>query len=229
MRIAQTKLALIFTLLSAAATAQPDQPNRLPNERLGEEPTVQERIVEERIIADKAATEVATQEDLEVAEEEQAAEDVTANDGSPPPGSAHATTPASPELVTLVTREPEQFIGHTLVLDDGVNAVHVGEVLALRKRVLDQEPYLVVDATSYFNAPTQYAVAVKDLDRIEDGLLVMPEADGMHLRGLEYYEEDYAELETAEDILAEQAEGTAISEAVEEDAENPGVIPLKRF
>jgi hypothetical protein len=230
MRIVQTKLALVLALLSAAASAQPDQPNRLPSEKLGEAPTVQERIIEERVIAEKAAAEAAVQDEFDEAAAEQAAEDVTANDGSPPPRSGHATIPAPPELVALAAREPEQFIGRTLVLDDGVNAVEVGPVLALRKRILDQEAYLVVDATSYFKSPTQYAIAVKDLDRIEDGLLVMPEADGMHLRGLEYYAQDYAELETTspETILAEQAEGEAVIEAAE-DAADPGAIPLKRF
>jgi hypothetical protein len=58
----------------------------------------------------------------------------------------------------------------------------------------------------------------------------MPEADGMHLRGLEYYAADFTELETTnpEEVLAEQAEGEAVIEAAE-DAEDPGVIPLKRF
>ena len=188
-------------LLASVALAQPDQPNRLPSERLGEPPTVQDRIVEE----------------------------AGANADTPRPVSGHTTMEAPPELVALVRREPDQFIGRDLVLDDGVNAVTVGPVLALRKRVLDQEPYLIVDATSYFNAPTQYAIAVKDLDRIEAGKFVMPEATGMHLRGFEYYPGDFTELESTEEVLAEQAEADAISEATEGNAEDPGVIPLKRF
>lgn len=175
MRIAQSKLALVFALLSATATAQPDK-------------------------------------------------------ASSPPVSGHTTMEAPVELVALVLREPDQFIGRELVLDDGVNAVTVGPVLALRKRVLDQEPYLIVDATSYFKTPTQYAIAVKDLDRVESGMLIMPEAAGMHLRGLEYYAADFVELESSnpEEVLAEQAAGEAVSEA-SEDAEDPGVITLKRF
>ncbi len=181
-------------LLASAALAQPDQANRLPNERLGEQST----------------------------------DEVAANKSSQPPVSGHTTMEAPPELVALVQREPDQFIGMQLVLDDGVKAITVGPVLALRKRVLDQEPYLIVDATSYFNTPTQYAVALKDLDRIEAGTLVTPEAAGMHLRGFEYYADEFIDLESVEEILAEQAEGEAVSEA-SEDAEDPGVIPLKRF
>lgn len=155
---------------------------------------------------------------------------VEANNGSPPPVSGHTTMEAPVELVALVLREPDQFLGRELVLDDGVKAVTVGPVLALRKRVLDQEPYLIVDATSYFKAPTQYAIAVKDIDRFEGGMLIMPEAAGMHLRGLEYYAGDFVELKSANpaEVLAEQAEGEAVIEAAE-DADDPGVKLLKRF
>jgi hypothetical protein len=51
-----------------------------------------------------------------------------------------------------------------------------------------------VDATAYFNTPTKYAVAVKDIARLTADRVMMPESAGMHLRGLEYYPEDFTDL-----------------------------------
>lgn len=218
--VSRTLCLASLIVLPSFAAAQPNQQNRIPYERLAEEPTVQERILEERAIAEEAARESAADAAL------------TANidDSDAPPASAHANSPASSELVALAAREPERFLGKTLVLQDGPESVEVGPILALRKRVLDQEPYLIVDATNYFNLPTQYAVAVRDVDRIAGDRVLTPEAAGMHLRGLEYYAEDYAELESTapEDVLAAQEEGEAAAEAAE-DATETGVIPLKRF
>ncbi len=82
----------------------------------------------------------------------------TADAPEPPP--SHANHEAPVELITLAGREPEQFIGKTLVLRDALNTVTVGPVLELRQGKADQEAYLIVDATSYFNSPTRFAVAV---------------------------------------------------------------------
>ena len=94
----------------------------------------------------------------------------------------------------MAVHQPENFIGKTLVLDDGANAVTVGPVIDLRRRVQDQNLYLIVDATAYFNTAVEYAVAVSDVDRIEADTLVIPEAPGMHLRGLDYYPDDYIDV-----------------------------------
>lgn len=71
----------------------------------------------------------------------------------------------------------------------------VGPVKDLRRRLQDEQLYLVVDAAAYFNTPVDYAVAVRDLDRIEGDQLIIPETSGMHLNGLDYYPEDYADVE----------------------------------
>src|SRR5689334_9427084 len=68
------------------------------------------------------------------------------------PADTHATQQAPQELLTMAVHEPEKFIGKTLVLDDGVNAVTVGPVLELRRRTQDQNIYLIVDAKAYFNS-----------------------------------------------------------------------------
>jgi hypothetical protein len=111
------------------------------------------------------------------------------------PPDTHATRQAPQDLLVMAVHQPENLIGKTLVLDDGTTAVTVGPVLNIRRRLQDQQLYLIVDAATYFNTPVQYAVAVKDLDRIEGDKLVIPEAPGMHLQGLDYYPEDYTEVE----------------------------------
>ena len=110
------------------------------------------------------------------------------------PADSHATQQAPQELLTMAVQEPEKFIGKTLVLDDGVNVVTVGPVLELRRRIQDQNVYLIVDAKAYFNSAVQYAVAVSDVERMEADRLVIPEAPGMHLKGLDYYPDDYTDV-----------------------------------
>jgi hypothetical protein len=111
-----------------------------------------------------------------------------------PPLSSHATVEASPELGGLAAREPEQFIGKKLILTDGSETKPVGPVLAVRTQLKDQRVYLIVNATEYFNSPTQFAVAVANVDRIEGENLITPAAPGMHLLGQQYYAGDYADL-----------------------------------
>jgi hypothetical protein len=118
----------------------------------------------------------------------------TAVDDPNAPVSSHATVEAPPELIGLISREPERVIGKTLVLSEGTQTKPVGPVLAVRKQVKDQRAYMIVDATQFFNSPTQYAVAVGALDRIEGDRLITPAAPGMHLLGQQYYAEDYEDL-----------------------------------
>ncbi|HHX82887.1 MAG TPA: hypothetical protein GX696_07905 [Pseudomonadaceae bacterium] len=103
----------------------------------------------------------------------------------------HANRPASDELLQEAALHPVNIIGKTLVLNDGESEVRVGPVKDLRKRRQNAELYLVVDASSYFNTTIDYAVALKDVGRMEGNKLVISEAPGMHLRGLEYYADDY--------------------------------------
>lgn len=120
---------------------------------------------------------------------------------TPPPSETHASRQAPTELITQAAREPGTFIGKTLILHDGVSSKTVGPVKDLRRRLQDEELYLIVDATAYFNTPVEYAVAVRDLDRIEGDQLIIPETAGMHLNGLDYYPEDYADI----DVTAPEA------------------------
>lgn len=112
-----------------------------------------------------------------------------------PSPDTHASRQAPVELLTLAGREPGAFIGKTLILHDGINRKTVGPVKDLRKRLQDEQLYLIVDAAAYFNTPVDYAVAVRDLDRIEGEELIIPETSGMHLNGLDYYPADYADVE----------------------------------
>jgi hypothetical protein len=111
-----------------------------------------------------------------------------------PPPETHATQQAPQELLNMAVHQPEKFIGKILILHDGVHAVTVGRVIGLRRRVQDQDIYLIVDARPYFNAAVEYAVALNDVDRMDEDRLVIPEAPGMHLKGLDYYPDDYVDI-----------------------------------
>jgi hypothetical protein len=213
-----SRLLILAAVPGTVALAQQD--GRLAPEGINDPPTLEERLVEERVIADRAAAEV-------LDAEEQGAEVPL---DAPGESESHATSAAPAELVALASREPQRFIGKTLVLDNGVDAVKVGPVLELRKRIVDQEAYVIVDAAAYFNTPTRYAVAVRDLERIEGELLVTPEVEGMHLRGLDYYPEDFTDLvdTSPEDVLADNVD---LSEEGAEAAtgDEPGEITIRRF
>jgi hypothetical protein len=119
-------------------------------------------------------------------------------DTTPPiliPPDTHASRQAPLELMLEAARQPENIIGKTLVISDGMNDVMVGPILDLRRRLQDEELYLIVDATTYFNTATDYAVALRDVARMEGSRLVIPEAPGMHLLGLDYYANDYTDIE----------------------------------
>jgi hypothetical protein len=136
-------------------------------------------------------------------EQEQSSEQQQANEPLPttPPPDTHANRQAPIELMIKAAGQPEAFIGKTLILHDGMNSKTVGPVINVRKRLQDEELYLIVDATAYFNTATEYAVAVRDLDRIEGDKLVIPEGPGMHLHGLDYYPADYADIEVETTVL----------------------------
>jgi hypothetical protein len=201
------------------------EPDVVGGQGIAQPPTLEERIVEEREIADQAAAEV-------VLEEDHTGIEAPLDEPSDP--RTHASVQASPELLALASREPERLVGKTLVLDDGVTAVEVGPVLDVRKRIVDQEVHVIVDATSYFNAPTEYAVSIRDIDRIDGERLVAPEVEGMHLRGLDYYAEDYVDVsEPSADVLARNADA-GVEDEEEADGGTaadlePGEIPIGRF
>lgn len=112
------------------------------------------------------------------------------------PDSTHANREAPQELMNMAVHQPENFIGKTLILDGGANDdVIVGPIKDIRRRVQNQQLYLIVDATDYFNTQVDYAVAVRDLDRIEEDTVVIPETPGMHLNGMDYYPDDYTEVQ----------------------------------
>lgn len=102
----------------------------------------------------------------------------------------HANRQASDELLKTARLQPDTFIGKTLRFSNGTT---IGPVLDMRRRNQDNQLYLIVDATRYFNESTEYAVAVKDLNRLDEEYVIMPMVRGMHLRGLVYYPEDYTD------------------------------------
>ncbi|MES2605578.1 MAG: hypothetical protein V4603_11620 [Pseudomonadota bacterium] len=173
---------------------------------LGAEPT---RVVQAAEAAEQTQAEQEVQREIEIEREVEEA-DQQALTGQPAsqtpltaeepsnettldsrPRATHATQEAPDDLMEMAAHQPELFVGKTLVLVDGAKITPVGRVLAMRKRLEDQHLYLIVDATQYFNSPTEYAVAVKDVARLEGDRVIIPEAPGMHLKGMEYYAKDY--------------------------------------
>lgn len=112
------------------------------------------------------------------------------------PTDSHANRPAPRDLLQEAGLRPSSFIGKMLVLHDEDGEMEVGPVLDLRRHKQNQRLYLIVDATRYFKTETEYAVAVNDLTRLEETRVIASEAPGMHLRGIEYYADDYADIET---------------------------------
>lgn len=105
----------------------------------------------------------------------------------------HADGPSNPELMRRATQEPESFIGKQTMLNDGRM---IGPIMAIRRSMQDQQLYLIIDATTFFNSPTEYAVPAEDMHSLQDDTLMIAEYTGMHLRGMEYYEEDYEDIDT---------------------------------
>lgn len=105
----------------------------------------------------------------------------------------HADGPSNPELMRRATLEPESFTGKQTMLNDGRM---IGPIIAVRRSLQDQQLYLIIDATTFFNSPTEYAVPAEDMHSMQDDTLMIAEYTGMHLRGMEYYEEDYEDIDT---------------------------------
>lgn len=101
---------------------------------------------------------------------------------------SHSRREASDSLLLLASQNPEVFFGKTLMLKNGRE---VGPVIAVRRKLDNLFLYLVIDATTYFNEPTIYAVQVSDIESMTDTRVLMSQDQGMHVRGLVYYEDDY--------------------------------------
>lgn len=114
----------------------------------------------------------------------------------PPNANSNASRQADPELLRMAAQEPEKFVGKMLSYDNG-NLI--GRILNVRRRVDDRNHYLIIDATEYFNSDTEFAVPMNDVARMNDDSVIVLEAEGMHLRGMEYYADDY--VEAGEPIL----------------------------
>lgn len=109
---------------------------------------------------------------------------------------SHADGAVNKELMRSAGRSPEQFIDKQVVLEDGRK---IGSVLNIQRSLRDDRLYLILDATEFFNNPTEYAVPAEDMRSLQDDTLTIAEYTGMHLRGLEYYEADYVDIDDGEE------------------------------
>lgn len=108
---------------------------------------------------------------------------------------AESTDEAARAVSTLISDDPDQAIGKTLVLADGAQMKPVGPVLAVRKQRGDQRIYLIVEDSGSLASKMQYAVPAEDLDRIEHDHLIL-DVPGMKFSGIEYDADDYEDLPT---------------------------------
>ena len=104
------------------------------------------------------------------------------------PDESHASREADGDLLALARQHPERFTGKTLMFRNGET---IGEIQNIRRKLDNLYLYMIVDATRYFNSPTTYAVPVRDVESMNDDAVLISMAEGMHLRGLTYYPEDY--------------------------------------
>lgn len=74
------------------------------------------------------------------------------------------------ELQEQAALYPQTLVGRTLRLESGDP---MGKVLDVGRRLDTLFIYPAVDATDYFNAPTTYAVPVREVERLEEGQIVM--------------------------------------------------------
>lgn len=111
----------------------------------------------------------------------------------------HGAIQADPELLKTIRNDPGMFIGKKLEFTSGEP---IGPITDVRRHAENLELYFIVDATEFFNSATMYAVEAKDVESYTEDAVLMPMAEGMHLRGRMYYPEDYTEVD---DYLAEPA------------------------
>jgi len=103
----------------------------------------------------------------------------------------HTRIEAEKELRVQAALYPETLVGRAVRLESGEP---VGEVLNVRRHLDNLYIYLVVDATDWFNAPTTYAISVREVERLEAGDIVMELNAGMHVAGMTYYPEDFTSV-----------------------------------
>ena len=95
------------------------------------------------------------------------------------------------EMIKLAQTNRAAFIGKTLYFTNGQE---VGKVDDVKRWNQDHNIYLVVAAKPFFHDDVQFAVPVSDLKGIEGDKVLIREDAGDHLRGMQYYAEDYSSV-----------------------------------
>ena len=95
------------------------------------------------------------------------------------------------EMIKLAQTNQAAFIGKTLYFTNGQE---VGKVDGVKRWNRDHNIYLVVAAKPFFHDDVQFAVPVSDLKGIEGDKVLIREDAGDHLRGMQYYAEDYSNV-----------------------------------
>jgi hypothetical protein len=110
---------------------------------------------------------------------------------------SHAGGGDKTEALQLARADKTAFVGKELFFSNGQD---VGKIKDIRRWTRDNELYMVVAAKPFFNEDVDYAVPVGDVSRVLKDRVELPESPGMHLRGMQYYPEDFKDMNAGEKV-----------------------------
>jgi len=120
-----------------------------------------------------------------------------AESATPPHIDSHAGGGANTEALQKARADKEAFVGKELFFSNGQD---VGKIKDIRRWTRDNELYMIVAAQPFFNEDVDYAVPVGDVSRVLEDRVELPESPGMHLRGMQYYPEDFKDMDAGEKV-----------------------------
>jgi hypothetical protein len=97
----------------------------------------------------------------------------------------------------MAKQSKNAFVGKDLYFSNGHE---VGKILDVRRWSRDKQLYMIVAAGPFFNEDVDYAVPVEEISRVADDRVELPEDPGLHLRGMEYYPEDFEDMKADESV-----------------------------
>jgi|GEM_PF-6142514 len=109
----------------------------------------------------------------------------------------HASGADNTKALQTARSDKEAFVGKELYFSNGQD---IGKIKDVRRWSRDGELYMIVAAKPFFNEDVDYAVPVGEVSRVLKDRVELPEGPGDHLRGMEYYPEDFKDMDAGEKI-----------------------------
>jgi hypothetical protein len=134
---------------------------------------------------------------MSFAAEAAGAAEPTPNDADRRHIESHAGGGDNTEALQLARADKTAFVGKELFFSNGQD---VGKIKDIRRWTRDSELYMIVAAKPFFNEDVDYAVPVGDVSRVLKDRVELPESPGMHLRGMQYYPEDFEDVDAGEKV-----------------------------